>query len=62
MGESDKVTSYINLVTERLESDGFNIRRNINYNNQEFDIVAKRSRFHSEYFGAYADFFFIFAR
>lgn len=60
MQERKEVTDYLSIVKQRLNAAGFNISENINYKNQLFRCVAKRSRLQLEFHG-FTEFFFIFA-
>ncbi len=54
--------SYLASVTKCLKDDGYGIRYDVPYKGQEFKCIAKHGTFRAEFFGFYAEFFFIFAQ
>ena len=52
---------YLSRITERLKKKGFVVNRNVLYNNQVFEYVARKTKFEIERFG-FSTTIFIFGR
>jgi hypothetical protein len=60
--DSNKIhLQYLLKITEKLEQQNFKIEKNLEYDNQVFEYIAKRRKFEIERFG-FCTTFFLFAR